>query len=96
VPFYSLFPDRERFGTFTPYHPQPLLADDEDGEGPRTLRMSRARILDDVDQLLEAATLLIEHRLRYEDALRRHFARLSQIVGRARIWSFDNLHRDFV
>jgi hypothetical protein len=63
VPFYSLLPDPERFGAYTPYHPPPLLAGDEDGEGPRTPSMSRGRIAHDLDELLEAAALLVEDRV---------------------------------
>ena len=96
VPFYSLLPDPERFGAYTPYNPPPLLAGDEDGEGPRTPSMSRDRIAHDLDELLEAAALLIEDRLAYEDALRQHFARLLRIVDRSEVWSFENLHRDYV
>ncbi len=96
VPFYSLLPDPERFGAYTPYHPPPLLAGDEDGEGPRTPSMSRGRIAHDLDELLEAAALLVEDRLAYDDALRQHFARLLRIVDRSEVWSFENLHRDYV
>jgi hypothetical protein len=96
VPFYSRLPDPERFGAYTPYNPPPLLANDEDGEGPRTPSMSRARIIHDLNQLLEAATLLIEHRLTYEQALEQHFGRLLRIVDRSQIWTFENLHRDYV
>jgi len=96
VPFYSLLPDPDRFGTYTPYIPPPLLANDEDGEGPRTPSMSRARIVHDLDELLEAATLLIEHRRPYQDALRQHFTRLGHIIGPSHIWSVDDLHRDYL
>jgi hypothetical protein len=96
VPFYSLLPDPERFGPYVPYDAPPMLLDDEDGEGPRTPSMSRARIVHDLDQLLDAATLLIERRLPYEQAVEQHFAAMLRIVDRSRIWSFDNLHRAYV
>jgi hypothetical protein len=96
VPFYSLVPDRERFGEFGPYNPPPLLIDDEDGEGPRTPGMSRARIVSDREELLEAATLLIEQRLPYDDAMQQHFGRVLRIADRSQIWTFENVHHDYV
>ena len=96
VPFYSLLPDPQRFGAYTPYNAPPLLANDHDGEGPRTPSMSRPRILHDLDELLEAAALLIGGRLAYQDAVQQHFARLLRIVDRSRIWSFDNFHQRYV
>lgn len=56
VPFYSLVPDPARFGSFTPYNPPRLLAGDADDEGPRAPSMSRARVVCDLDELLDAAT----------------------------------------
>jgi hypothetical protein len=96
VPFYSLLPDPHRFGTHTPYIAPPMLAADQDGEGPRTPSMSRARIVDDLDELLDAATLLIERRLTYEQAMRGHFARRPHSIDRSRIWTFDNDHRAYI
>jgi hypothetical protein len=96
VPFYSLVPDFERFGAFTPYMAPPIIDADEDGEGPRTPTMSRARIVGDLDELVDAATLLIERRLPYEEAMREHFARVLQNTHAARIWTFENQHRAYV
>jgi hypothetical protein len=96
VPFYSLVPDPERFGEFGPYNPPPLLIDDEDGEGPRTPSMSRARISHDLDELLDAAAQLIDHRLSYEQALQQHFSRLLRIVDRSHIWTFEGIHHAYV
>lgn len=96
VPFYSLVPDPERFGEFGPYNPPPLPENDEDGEGPRTPSMSRERIVSDLDELLEAAALLVEQRLSYDDAMQQHFGRLLRIVDRSQIWTFENVHHDYV
>jgi hypothetical protein len=96
VPFYSLLPDPDRFGTYTPYMAPPMLDADADGEGPRTPGMSHARISHDLEELLDAATQLIERRLSYEQALRLHFARLLRIVDRTQIWTFEGLHHAYV
>jgi hypothetical protein len=96
VPFYSLLPDPERFGRYTPYSPPPLLAADDDGEGPRPPSMSRGRIMHDLDELLDAAGRLVERRLTFGQALDRHFSRLQRIVDRNHIYSFEGLHRDYV
>jgi hypothetical protein len=73
-----------------------MLAADDDGEGPRTPSMSRARIVHDLDRMLDATTVLIEHRLPYERAMREHFARLRRITDPASIWTFENAHRDYM
>jgi hypothetical protein len=96
VPFYSLLPDPERFGPYTPYLPPPILAADTDGEGSRTPSMSRARISHDLEELLDAATQLIDRRLSYEQALQLHFSRLLRIVDRRHIWTFEGLHHAYV
>jgi hypothetical protein len=96
VPFYSLLPDPEQFGPYTPYIAPPMLATDTDGEGPRTPSMSHDRISHDLEELLDAATRLIERRLTYEDALQHHFSRLLRIVDRTHIWTFEGLHHAYV
>jgi hypothetical protein len=57
--------------------------------------MSRARIDEDLPELLEAARLLVERRLTYEDSLRGYFARLLAAYhgDASRIFSFDDIHR---
>jgi hypothetical protein len=96
VPFYSLLPDPGRFGPYTPYSAPAQLKTDDDGEGPRTPSMSRARISHDLDELVDAATQLIGHRLSYERALQHHFSRLLRIIDRDDIWTFEGLHRAYV
>jgi hypothetical protein len=96
VPFYSLVPDAKRFGEFGPYNPPPPPADDEDGEGLRTPSMSRSRIVSDLDELLEAAVLLVERALPYDAAMQQHFARLLRSVDRSQVWTFENVHHDYV
>jgi hypothetical protein len=73
-----------------------MLAADDDGEGPRTPSMSRARITHDLDELLDAATTLIEQRLTYEQALHHHFSRLQRIIDRSNIWTFEGLHHAYM
>jgi hypothetical protein len=60
--------------------------------------MSRARIEEDLDELVEAAHLLVERRLVYEDALARHFPRLLATYrgDRSRIFSFENVHERYI
>ena len=96
VPFYSLLPDPERFGPYTPYIAPPMIAADTDGEGPRTPSMSHARISHDLEELLDAATQLIEHRISYEQALQHHFSRLVRVIDRGHIWTFEGLHHAYV
>lgn len=98
VPFYSLLPDPRRNAWYTFHDPPPMLSQDEDGEGPRTPSMTRARVREDLPELLEAARLLVEGRLPYEEALELHFARLVERSGgdRSSIWSFDGIHARYV
>jgi hypothetical protein len=58
--------------------------------------MSCARISHDLEELLEAAMLLIDHRLSYEQALQHHFSRLLRIVDGRHIWTFEGLHHAYV
>jgi hypothetical protein len=98
VPFYSVLPDRERNAWYTFFDPPPVLAEDEDEEGPRTPSMSRARVRQDLPELLEGARLLLERRLSYEEALLLHFARMIERSGREGPWpwSFDGIHTRYV
>ena len=95
VPFYSVLPDSERFPCFTGMdRPPPPVEDD----GLRTPSMSRTRIEHDLPELLDAARLLVERRLSYEDALARYFPRLLEAYGgdRSRIFSFDGIHEQYI
>ena len=98
VPFYSLLPDPRRDAWYTFHDPPPVLPHDEDGEGPRTPSMTRARIRQDLPELVEGARLLIERRLAYEQALELHFTRLVERSGGdgSWIWSFDGIHTRYV
>jgi hypothetical protein len=97
VPFYSVLPDPRRHGWYSYYDPPPKLAQDADGEGPRTPSMAVARIRDDLPELIEGARLLLESRLSYEDALQLHFERFVKCSpDRSRIWSLDNIHARYV
>jgi hypothetical protein len=96
VPFHSVIPDTARYPAFAQLGPEPPLVDD-DGE-PRTPSMTRARIEEDLSELVEAARLLVERRLEYEEALRRYFPRLLRAYSgdRERLFSFDGIHRSYV
>lgn len=96
VPFHSVIPDTTRYPAYTQMDDPPPLADDE-GE-PRTPSMTRARIEDDLPDLVDGARKLIEKRLSYEDALRDYFPRLLKAYGggRSRIFSVDGIDRAYV
>ncbi len=98
VPFYSVLPDPGRFPCYHQLEPDPPMVADRDGEGPRSLSMCAERIDDDLGELLQAAELLIERKLSYEQAMAGHFQRLQRFFhGRAPlIWSVDNIHADYV
>jgi hypothetical protein len=97
VPFYSVLPDRRRNAWYTFHDPPPVLGEDEDGEGPRTPSMTRARIREDLPELLDGARLLLERRLPYEQALGQHFSRMVERSGNdAWLWSFDGIHVRYV
>ena len=95
VPFYSVVPDTRRYPAFTQFAPQPDPVEDD---GQRTPSMSRARIEEDLPELLEGARLLVEGGLGYEDALRRYFARLLAAYGgdASRIFSFDGINHSYI
>jgi len=102
VPFHSLLPDPRRYPSFAwgelGSKPLPVIDADEDGEGPRTPSMSVARVREDLPELLEAAELLLEGRLSYEQALAAYFPRLLSAYGgdRSRIFSFDQIHQHYL
>ena len=87
VPFHSVIPDTRRYPAFTQFAPQPDPVEDD---GPRTPSMSRARIEEDLPELVDAARRLAEGRLTYEEALRGYFPRLLAAYGgdASRIFSF--------
>jgi hypothetical protein len=98
VPFYSVLPDPERFPCYTGLDGDPpAIASDSDGEGHRSLSMSADRVRADLDELLEAAGMLIEGRLTSERALASHFERVLAFHrgDRSRISSIDDLHRHY-
>ncbi len=96
VPFYSVLPDPQRFRAFGGLRavlPRPSRRD-----GLRIPSASHARVLDDLDELLDAADLLISGRLTYEEALAGHFSRLLERADgdASGIWSFDDIHHRYV
>jgi len=60
--------------------------------------MSRARIEEDLPELLDGARLLVERRLSYEDALHGYFPRLLAAYGgdASRVFSFDAVHLSYI
>ena len=60
--------------------------------------MSRARVVEDLPELLAAARTLMADGLGYEEALASHFRRLLVFYrgGRSRIGSFDGIHSRYV
>ncbi len=74
VPFRSVIPDVERYPCFSQFAPAATIDDGEDG--PRTPSMSRARILDDRERIVEAAGELLAGTVTYEQALCEYFAAL--------------------
>lgn len=93
VPFRSILPDTERYPCFSQFAPAATLADDE-GDGPRTPSMSRARVRDDRDRIVAAAGELLRGELDYERALRDYFPALLDAHGgdATAIWSIDGVH----
>ena len=98
VPFYSLLPSPDHFPSYAQFGELPVLEEDTDGEGPRTPTMSRERILQDLDELLQATELLVERRLEYREALQSYFQRFLRLNGgdRSAIFSIDDIHSEFV
>ena len=96
VAFYSVLPDTTRYACFTQIDNPPPLVDDDGA--PRTPSMTRSRIQEDLPELVEAAWLLLNGELGYEDALRRYFPRLLEAYGRdrSRIFSFDGIHWAYI
>jgi hypothetical protein len=95
VPFYSVLPDTARYPCYTSMGEQPALVEDD---GPRTPSMTRARIVEDLAELMEAARVLVERRLTYEEALRRHFRCLLEPYDgdRSKIFSLDSIHERYI
>lgn len=98
VPFYSLLPDPDRFPSYQWYGELPAPEEDDDGEGPRAPTMSRGRILADLDELLQAAEMLVEGRLAYRDALQGYFERFLDLHGgdASALFTIDGVHEEFV
>jgi hypothetical protein len=76
VPFYSVIPRSREYPVFVRGQAMPMIQADEDGEGARARVMSARRIREDIDELVEAAEILIDGRLSYEAALSGYFPRL--------------------
>jgi hypothetical protein len=60
--------------------------------------MSSARIREDLPELLDAAALLINRKLSYEQPLATYFPRLLRAYrgDAARIFTFDNIHAHYL
>ncbi|MHB8593498.1 MAG: hypothetical protein ACYDB3_04085, partial [Acidimicrobiales bacterium] len=81
VPFYTVLPNK-RFPCY-PDDPRALamIEEDSDGEGPRSLSMSAARIEEDLPEIVQAAAGLVSKRWSYDDAIYGHFRRLETYYG---------------
>jgi hypothetical protein len=95
VPFVSVQPDTTRYPAYTWFDAGELVVDD--GE-PRTPSMTRARVEEDLPRLVAGARELLEGRLSYDDAVRRHFEALLVAYrgDRSRIFSFDSIHAHYI
>jgi hypothetical protein len=62
------------------------------------LNLSRERILQDLDELLQATEWLVEGRLGYREALQGYFERFLRLNGgdKSTIFSVDDVHSEFV
>ena len=98
VPFYSVLPKSREHPAFVHSRALPMIEADTDGEGRRTATMSATRIGDDLHEIGDAAALLVEGRLSYEDALAGYFPRLLEAYGgdRSKIVTFEDVHLDYL
>jgi hypothetical protein len=99
VPFHSVLPDPAKYGPcFVWSRTLPIVSADDDGEGERTTTMCAARIREDLDEIADATTRLIEGRVGYEEALAAYFPRLLACYGgdRSRVYSFDAVHERYL
>ncbi len=98
VPFYSVLPDGDRYSCYSEFDDLPIMPQDVDGEGARTPSMCRARIVEDLPELLHGARILINDELPHEEAARQHFTKLVSFFGgdASRIDSFDGIHNRYV
>jgi hypothetical protein len=94
VPFYSVLPKSREYPAFALGRPLPLVEEDDDGEGQRTRSMTVARIREDLDEIGEAASLLVSGALSYEDALDGYLRRLVDALGGdpAHVDTFEKVH----
>jgi hypothetical protein len=94
VPFYSVLPKSREYPAFSFGRRLPMIEADEDGEGPRTASMGIARVRHDLEELGNAAALLVGNRLSYDEALAEYLPRLADTLGndRSRLWTFDDVH----
>ena len=92
VPFYAVLPKGTEHPAFVHGRELPRLDADEDGEGPRAWAMSARRIREDLDELVEAAALLVENRLTYDEALATYVPRLLEAYrgDRSQLYSFED------
>lgn len=90
VPFYTVIPDLDRFPCYTMFEPDPPSVEDD---GERMPSMSRARIEDDLDEIVSGVERLVERTWDYETALRDHATRWLPVVGGdpQLLFSLDNV-----
>ena len=76
----------------------PMIEADSDGEGSRTATMSASQDPRGPRRDREAAAMLVEGRLSYEDALAGYFPRLVEAYGgdRSQVVTFEDVHLGYV
>jgi len=87
VPFYTVLPDVTKYPCYTLMAADPAPVDDD---GERAPSMSRARIEQDLDEIVDGTARLVEGRWAYDTALHDHARRMKDLVG-GYVWSIDNV-----
>ena len=98
VPFHSVLPTGAHRPAFVQGGTLPMIDEDSDGEGPRTMTMSVARVEQDLQELVDAAEALVDGAISYEDALAAYVPRLVDAYGGdpSRIGTFEDVHLPYL
>jgi len=98
VPTYSVLPGA-RFPCYPEdYQTLEVLADDSDGEGPRSVSMCASRFVEDLPEIVFAARGLVEKRWTFDDLMYHHFQRLVEVYegDTGRVTSWDAVHARYI
>jgi hypothetical protein len=95
VPFYSVVPDLDRFPAFETLAPESVPVEDD---GPRSPSMCQRRIEQDLDEIVEGAARLVEHRWSFEEAMAHYVGAMKTLGTRngTDLWSVDGVHRKYL